>query len=78
VQISHFPYAVDGTSALIREAQVKALSIPKTGLAVTVDIPCDDPGHPHDKEDPAKRLALVARHVAYGENIVSSGPLYKT
>jgi len=78
VQISHFPYASDGTSALIREAQVKALSVPNTAMAVTVDIPCDDPGHPHDKEDPAKRLALAARHVAYGEKLVYSGPIYQS
>ncbi len=78
VQISHFPYANDGTSALVREAQVKTLSTPNTGMAVTVDIPCDDAGHPRDKEDPAKRLALAARHVAYGENLVYSGPIYQS
>ncbi len=78
VQISHFPYASDGTSALVREAQVKTLSMPNTAMAVTVDIPCDDAGHPHDKEDPAKRLALAARHVAYGENLICSGPIYQS
>jgi len=78
VQISHFPYAGDDTSALIRDAQLHALSIPNTAMAVTIDIPCDDAGHPHDKEDPAKRLALAARHVAYGEDLVYSGPLYQS
>jgi sialate O-acetylesterase len=78
VQISHFGYAGDGSSAIVREAQVMALSLPKTGMAVTVDIPCDDAGHPHDKLDPAKRLALVARGVAYGEKLVYSGPLYQS
>jgi sialate O-acetylesterase len=79
VQISHFGYSGDGSSALVREAQLKAaLSVPKTGMAVVVDIPRDDPGHPHDKEDPGKRLALTAFHVAYGENLVSSGPLYQS
>ena len=78
VQISHFAYAGDESSALVREAQLQALSIPNTGMAVTIDIPNDDPGHPHDKEDPAHRLALVARKVAYGEDIVASGPLYQS
>jgi sialate O-acetylesterase len=78
VQISHFPYAADGSSALIREAQLKTLTVPNTGMAVTVDIPCDDAGHPHDKMDPGIRLALVARHVAYGEDLVYSGPLYQS
>jgi sialate O-acetylesterase len=78
VQIAHFPYASDGSSALVREAQVKTLSVPNTGMAVCVDIPCDDAGHPHDKEDPAKRLALVARHVGYGEKLSYSGPMYQS
>jgi len=78
VQISHFPYAADQSSGLVREAQLKTLSVPATGMAVTVDIPCDDAGHPHDKEDPGHRLALLAQHVAYGENVVASGPLYKS
>lgn len=34
--------------------------------------------HPRDKQDVGLRLALAARHVAYGENIVYSGPLYDT
>jgi sialate O-acetylesterase len=76
VQISHFPYAGDQSCGLIREAQLRALSLPNTGMAVTVDIPCDDAGHPHDKLDPGRRLALAARRVAYGESLVSSGPLY--
>ena len=76
VQISHFGYAGDGSSALIREAQVQALSMPKTGMAVVVDIPCDDAGHPHDKEDVGKRLTLLASNIAYGENVVAMGPLY--
>jgi sialate O-acetylesterase len=78
VQISHFGYSGDGSSALIREAQAQALSLPNTAMVVTVDIPCDDPGHPHDKEDPAKRLVLAARHVAYGESVASAGPLYQS
>lgn len=78
VQISHFPYAGDQSCGLLREAQLKALAVPNTGMAVTVDIPCDDAGHPHDKLDPGLRLALAARHVAYGEALVYSGPLYKS
>jgi sialate O-acetylesterase len=78
VQISHFGYAGDGTSALVREGQLQTLSLPKTGMAVVVDIPCDDAGHPRDKEDAGKRLALAAEGVGYGEKIVYSGPLYQS
>jgi len=60
----------------VREGQLKALSLPNTGMASAIDI--GDPFllHPPDKLDVGHRLALAARHVAYGENIVSSGPLY--
>ena len=60
-----------------REAQAMALRLPRTGMAITIDI--GDPAnvHPGDKLDVGMRLALVARRVAYGEKIVASGPLFK-
>ena len=60
----------------LREAQLKALSLPNTGMASAVDV--GNPGniHPLDKADVGHRLALAARHVAYGENLVYSGPIY--
>lgn len=66
----------EGIWAWVREAQRNALSLPRTGMAVIVDI--GDPGniHPQDKFDVGKRLALVARRVAYGENVVDAGPAY--
>ena len=65
--------------ALLREAQLKSLSIPETGLAVTIDIGEWNDIHPLNKEDVGKRLALVAQKSAYGEKgIVSSGPIYKS
>jgi sialate O-acetylesterase len=62
----------------LREAQQMTLSLPATGMAVAVDI--GDPSyiHPKDKLDVGARLALVARHVAYGENLVYSGPVYQS
>ena len=61
----------------LREAQLMTLKVPRTGMAVTIDI--GDPGtvHPGDKLDVGLRLALAARKVAYGENIVASGPLHR-
>ncbi len=34
--------------------------------------------HPKDKADVGQRLALVARHVAYGQELVYSGPVYES
>jgi len=64
--------------AELREAQTMALSLPKTGMAVTIDIGEADDIHPKDKQDVGKRLALIARNKVYGEDITYSGPLYKS
>jgi sialate O-acetylesterase len=65
--------------ALLRESQLDALSLPKTGMAVTIDIGEWNDIHPVDKKDVGKRLALAAEKVAYGDsNVVYSGPIYKS
>ncbi len=60
-----------------RASQLRALRIPNTGMAVTIDI--GDPGdvHPPAKEEVGHRLALLARDIAYGEKIESSGPMLR-
>ena len=60
------------------EAQTAALSIPDTGMAVTIDIGNPTDIHPKDKQDVGKRLALWALAKTYGKQIVYSGPLYKS
>ena len=65
----------DSAWAIVREGQRKALELPKTGMVVAIDLG-EGNLHPRDKLDVAKRLELVARHVAYGEDVVHSGPLY--
>ena len=64
------PYAV------LRESQAKTLSLPKTGMAVAYDVGDQDDIHPKDKLDVGQRLALAAEHVAYGKDLVYSGPVY--
>ncbi len=66
----------DSDWAHLRESQLKSLSIPHTGMAVAFDVGDPNNIHPADKLDVGRRLALVARHVAYGEDLVYSGPLY--
>jgi len=60
----------------LRDAQSKTLKLPNTGQAVIIDIGQGDDIHPKDKMDVGRRLSLAARHVAYGENLVYSGPTY--
>jgi sialate O-acetylesterase len=61
---------------LAREAQAKTLALPKTGMATAVDIGAGTDIHPRDKLDVGLRLALAARHFAYGEDLVFTGPVF--
>jgi sialate O-acetylesterase len=60
----------------LREAQSMTLKLPNTGQAVIIDIGQASDIHPKDKQDVGQRLALAARHVAYGEDLIFSGPTY--
>lgn len=62
----------------VREAQLMSLSVPRTGMAITIDVGNPRDVHPSGKEPVGQRLALVARKVAYGESLVASGPLYQS
>ena len=74
------PVGGEGWAAL-RMAQLKTLAIPKTGMAVSIDLA--DIGnhgniHPTNKKDVGERLALWSLAKDYGKkDLVSSGPLYK-
>jgi sialate O-acetylesterase len=66
--------------AELRESQSKALDLPNTGLVVTIDL--GDPLHhdnlhPKNKQDVGMRTALVAEKLAYGQDVVASGPTLK-
>jgi len=61
--------------ALVRQAQLQALQLPNTGMAVTIDIGEWNDVHPLDKKDVGERLALAAEKVAFGEQNTSPGPL---
>jgi sialate O-acetylesterase len=60
----------------LREAQSMTLKLTNTAQAVIIDIGQANDIHPKDKTDVGHRLALAARHVAYGEDLVFSGPTY--
>jgi sialate O-acetylesterase len=61
---------------MLREAQAMALSLPKTGMATAVDIGDAYDIHPIDKASVAARLALAARKVAYGQDVIDQGPVF--
>ncbi len=64
--------------AVLRESQTAALALPRTGQAVTIDVGEPTNIHPRNKQEVGRRLALVARSVAYGERVVSTGPVYRS
>jgi sialate O-acetylesterase len=80
VQIAPFDYGGDvGEAAELREAQLMTLSLPNTGMVVTLDIGDPRDIHPRNKREVGRRLALWALARDYGrEDLVCSGPLYRS
>lgn len=69
----------DSSWATLREAQARvAAEQPAAALAVTIDIGDPDDVHPLNKLDVGLRLSLAALRTAYGQKIVSSGPVFKS
>lgn len=68
---------VDSPWATLRESQSAALALPATAQAVTIDVGNPADIHPGDKRSVGHRLALAARHVAYDEPVVHSGPVFR-
>lgn len=65
--------------AELREAQVLATrTLKNCGIAVITDLGDEKDIHPKWKQPVGERLALAARAIAYGENLVYSGPAYRS
>lgn len=78
VQLASFKSSNVQNWPFLREAQLKTLSLPNTGMAVAADVGDVVDIHPKDKQDVGSRLALAARKVAYGDKkVVYSGPSYE-
>ncbi len=81
VQLAPFRYGRRDPELLpgIWEAQLKSLTVPHTGMAVTVDIGNVKDIHPKNKQEVGRRLALWALAKTYHKPIaVYSGPLYRS
>lgn len=78
VQIAPYKYDEPETAAgYLREAQMEAMKIRNTGMAVTLDIGNVDNLHPVNKKDVGYRLALWALAKTYGVSVPSySGPVF--
>lgn len=60
---------------LVREAQARCLSLPHTGMAVTIDVG-DEGLHPRNKFDMARRLAAIALAHVYDKPVAWRGPTF--
>ncbi len=83
VQLANFtpalPEPAESEWAELREAQAGALALPRTGMAVAIDIGESDNIHPANKQEVGHRLALAARKVAYADNaVVAAGPTFQS
>lgn len=83
VQLANFMEAkaqpVESNWAELRDQQRKvSLQVPNAGLAVIIDIGEWNDIHPLNKKTVGDRLALQAKKLAYGKNIVADGPVYQS
>lgn len=81
VQLANFQKPNDNPGdddwARLREAQTMALSLPKTGMALAIDIGEAGSIHPTNKQEVGRRQALNALKQVYGEkDLVFSVPMY--
>ena len=63
--------------AWMRESQLKALDLPHTGVANTIDLGDFKNIHPRDKQPIGQRLALLAARDTLGKEIEASGPVFQ-
>lgn len=76
VQLANFGSAHGTKWAFLREAQTKALALPHTGQAITIDIGDPHDIHPQNKQDVGNRLARIALNRVYDKKMIDSGPLF--
>ncbi|MDV7139785.1 sialate O-acetylesterase [Maribacter sp. TH_r10] len=75
MEVSYLP--CESGWAELRESQFKALSVPNTAMTVNIDLGEWNDIHPDNKKDVGERMALAGLKLAYNEDLVSSGPLYR-
>jgi len=68
----------DADWARQRESQLMTLSVPHTAMAITIDVGDADTIHPTNKQPVGLRLSLAAQKIAYGKDVVYSGPIMES
>jgi sialate O-acetylesterase len=64
--------------AELREAQtLTSQTVPKVGVTVITDLGDERDIHPQRKREVGERLALAAKAIAYGQDVLDSGPTYE-
>ncbi len=74
VQLPDFTSRGEGW-CLVREAMLKTLKLPKTGMAVTIGVGEARDIHPKNKQAVGSRLAAWALGTVYDQKVETSGPL---
>ena len=75
-QLPNFACESDRDWPTIREAELKALALPKTGMGINIDIGEAKNIHPKNKQEVGRRLSLWALGTVYGQKVpATSGPL---
>jgi sialate O-acetylesterase len=75
VQLPNFTSPGEGWPRM-REAMLKTLALPKTGMAITIDLGDLKNIHPTNKQEVGRRLSLWALGTVYGKDVpATSGPL---
>ena len=63
--------------AWMRESQLKALELPRSGVANTIDLGHATNIHPKDKLPVGRRLALLAARDTLGQKVSAQGPVHE-
>jgi sialate O-acetylesterase len=76
VQLPNYRLSNSESWPRLRESMTKVLALPKTGMAITLDIGDTRDIHPKNKQDVGKRLSYWALATVYGKPVPAiSGPL---
>ena len=77
-KVQTLPSEPNGWGVAVRDEMRKTLAVPRTGMAITMDIGDPAQGHPTNKAAFAARLSPPVLHDVYGKAIAEwSGPLFR-